>query len=177
MSTRKILLTSFRPWLEHQQSNSSDDLLALVQDLDFPKVELIFLRQLIVDTKLASKKVIAAIAQHQPDIILCCGMAESRQILTLESQASYKEKHFQTQLNLEKFCGNLRQATVSNDAGKFVCEGLYFHVLEYLQKKQLSTQVTFVHIPSLTATNKDIIFKDFQKIIECLGWNLEDYLN
>ncbi|OKH11423.1 peptidase C15 [[Limnothrix rosea] IAM M-220] len=177
MSGRKLLLTSFRPWLDHQQSNASDDLLALVEDWHIPNVELVFLRHLPVDTPLASGKVIAAIATHQPDLIICCGMAESRQVLTLESQAFYDQKHFQTQLNLKKLTQNLLQTKVSHDAGKFVCEGLYFHVLDYLQKKQLTTQVTFAHVPCLTQSNQNIILKDFQNIIEYLGQNLPDYIN
>ncbi len=176
MSQRKLLLTAFRPWLAHHQSNSSDDLLALVEGLSVPNVELIFLRKLVVDTKLASEKVIAAIAQHQPDIILCCGMAESYQHLTLETQAFYKEKHFQTKLNLEKLCQNLEQTKISHDAGKFVCEGLYFHVLQYLHQKDSDKQGLFVHVPCLTEENRALIIKDFKNILQFLGQDLASYL-
>ena len=174
-SRTKILLTSFRPWLAHHLSNSSDDLLELLQGFELPTVELIFERKLIVDTSLASQKVIAAIAQHQPDLILCCGMAESYEKLTLESQAFYKDKYFHTSLNLKKICAALSQTEISHDAGKFVCEGLYFHVLQYLDQKQLNTPAVFIHVPRLNAKNQAIILKDFQSILKELGHNLEEY--
>lgn len=54
-----ILLTSFAPWLCHHRSNSSDDLLVSIQD-SYPK-NLLFLRQLPVNTHRASERVIKAI--------------------------------------------------------------------------------------------------------------------
>ena len=171
----KILLTSFRPWLDHHQSNSSDDLLELIQGFKLPQVELIFLRRLIVDKSLASQKVIAAIVKHQPDLVLCCGMAESYKKLTLESQAFHEDKHYKTSLKLTKICAYLFQTEISHDAGKFVCEGLYFHVLQYLAQNQLKTPAAFVHVPRLNENNQTILLKDFQSLIIELGQNLEEY--
>lgn len=175
MGTRKFLLTSFQTWMKHQKSNSSDDLLELLQDDQLPEANIQLLRQLPVDTKLASQQVLAAIASSQPDVVLCCGMAESRFNLTLESHATDDKQDFQTKLNLDKICGKLTQTTISHDAGKFVCEGLYFHVLQYIQTQKLETLATFVHVPSLTATNQKVILQDFQHLLKLLSQNLDQY--
>ena len=50
--TQKVLLTSFQTWLEHQKSNSSDDLLNTISSSKIYNHEsnsLFFLRQLPVD--------------------------------------------------------------------------------------------------------------------------------
>jgi pyroglutamyl-peptidase len=70
---KKILLTSFQTWLPHQVSNSSDDLLAKIQDEAFLSASLTFLRQLPVDVLLASQKAIATIQVLQPHVVICCG--------------------------------------------------------------------------------------------------------
>jgi pyroglutamyl-peptidase len=156
----KILLTSFQTWLPHQVSNSSDDLLAIIEESDFLD-SLFFLRQLPVDITQASKMAIATIKQLNPEIILACGMAESRQQLSLESQAIYQNHTLKTAINLEKLVSKLSATFISYDAGKFVCEGLYYHLLKYY-----STQCLFIHVPILKPENQDIIIKDFQLIIQ-----------
>ena len=74
----KILLSSFSTWLPHQKSNSSDDLLAEIQKLNDDSISLFFLRNLPVDVQLASQQVIAEVERIQPDVVMCCGMAEKK---------------------------------------------------------------------------------------------------
>ena len=81
MST-KILLTSFQTWMPHQSSNAAEDLLELIQQSKFNSSNLTFLRKLPVDIPQASRIAIANINKIEPDLVLCCGMAESREILT-----------------------------------------------------------------------------------------------
>ncbi len=54
----KLLLTSFQTWLPHQTSNSSDDLLEIIQKQQSNEDSLFFLRNLPVNTELATQKVI-----------------------------------------------------------------------------------------------------------------------
>jgi pyroglutamyl-peptidase len=58
----------------------------LLQEIQIAGDRNSFLRQLPVDIELASKSVISKIAELQPDIIICCGMAESRSQLTIEAK-------------------------------------------------------------------------------------------
>lgn len=152
-----ILLTSFAPWLHHQQSNSSDDLLVSIQD-DSQK-KLLFLRQLPVNTHRASERVIKAIQDKNPDLVICCGMAESRYRLSLESNARSGTKKLLTPIPLGNLIKNLNYSYISHNAGQFVCEELYFQVLQH------HPRALFVHVPLLTDKNFAIIQRDFQKII------------
>lgn len=162
----KILLTSFQTWLPHQNSNASDDLLEEIAQLNILSPSLTFLRQLPVDVPKASRLVIDKIEELQPDAIICCGMAECRTKLTVESCATCNDDLLKTSVSLEKLVAELAGTEISHDAGKFVCEGLYYEVLSYLRSRNLHTCCIFVHVPVLTPGNLPAIVADFQLIIE-----------
>ncbi|MEM8720007.1 MAG: peptidase C15 [Cyanobacteria bacterium P01_G01_bin.39] len=164
----KILLTSFQTWLPHHKSNSSDDLLQLLpQQQDF--VSLHFLRQLPVDIQLATQLVISKIQTLEPNGIICCGMAEKRDKLTIESQAICDDRCLYTLVNLTELIKQLSQTELSKDAGKFVCEGLYYQVLEYTQSLTREIPCIFVHVPKINKNNQAIIQQDFDLIIKYLA--------
>lgn len=162
---KKILLTSFQTWMPHQKSNSSDDLLARVEAKTFSDRELIFLRGLPVDTEKASQKAIALLQEISCDRIVCCGMAESRKGLTVESNARRGKECLQTAIALPALVSQLKTTQISHDAGQFVCEGLYFSVLDYLLRSPSSCLGLFVHIPILTPENETEILEDFTKLL------------
>lgn len=166
--SQKILLTSFSTWLAHQPSNSSDDLLGEIEKSFTPSDRFTFVRQLPVDTEKASQQVIAKIQQWQPDIIICCGMAEGRTYLSVESTATCGQECLQTPVNLKNLLTDLDRVKVSHNAGKFVCEGLYYSVLHFLHTQKLSSCCIFVHVPILTPANKTTIIEDFCTILQRL---------
>ncbi|WP_375471914.1 peptidase C15 [uncultured Nostoc sp.] len=166
---KRILLTSFDIWLKDQQSNSSDDLLLEVTKLDLIQHDLTFLRQLPVDVQLASTLVMEKIKAIQPDYIICCGMAASRTQLSVEAVASYEEIVLQTEVDLEKLVAGAAAIQISHDCGKFVCEGLYYSVLDYLSQNQLTARCIFVHVPVLNQENLMGILADFVLIINKLA--------
>jgi pyroglutamyl-peptidase len=162
------LLTSFQTWLPHQKSNSSDDLLDDISTQTIPNLSLSFLRKLPVDITLASQKIIAEIDRSNFKTIICCGMAESRTRLTVESNANNSGEQIYSRIDLEDLVRDLTFTGISHDAGKFVCEGLYFQTLNYLRNKRMSTSCIFVHVPRLTAENRKIIRSDFLAIVQKL---------
>ncbi len=165
---RKILLTSFQTWLPHQESNSSDDLLELINLANLQQVKsnsCFFLRQLPVNVELATQQVINALKIINPQGIICCGMADSRNKLSLESQASWEQDCIFTKVNLDKLVNCLNNTKISHDAGKFVCEALYYQVLKYIQTEKLYLPCIFVHVPVLLPSNLNSIAADFQTII------------
>jgi len=162
----KILLTSFQTWLAHQRSNASDDLLEEIAQLNILSPSLTFLRQLPVDVPQSSRHVIDKIEELQPDAIICCGMAECRTKLTVESCATCNDDLLKTSVSLDKLVAELASTEISHDAGKFVCEGLYYEVLSYLRSRNLHTCCIFVHVPVLTPENLPAIVADFRLIIE-----------
>ena len=162
----KILLTSFDTWLPHHKSNSSDDLLAKIERLDYSHdVSLYLLRNLPVNIELASNQVKSVIEDIEPDVIICCGMAEKRDTLTIESNAFYDGKSLSTSVDLEKLTQQLWITKISHDAGKFVCEGLYYQILKYVQShNKKCMQCIFVHVPLLETNRLAPILNDFQNI-------------
>lgn len=179
MTDRKILLTSFDTWMPHQTSNASDDLLVKVAArFSFLADCLIFLRKLPVDDRVAPKRAIAKIKQVQPDAVICCGMAESRDRLTVESQAVYGQHCLKTSVNLPNLVADLTGTEISHNAGKFVCEALYYSVLNYLKKSNSAKPeipCIFVHVPVLHPENIEAISADFWAIVQRLSYkpNLE----
>jgi pyroglutamyl-peptidase len=166
--TAKILLTSFDTWLTHQKSNSSDDLLAKISQIKSLPDSLTFLRKLPVDFQLAPNLAIAQINQLQPDTIICCGMAESRQKLTVESCACCDSDILKTAVNLEPLVADLAATEISHEAGKFVCEALYYAVLKHICDAQIAAKCIFVHVPILTPDNADRIVADFLLVMRRL---------
>ena len=158
----KLLFTSFQTWLPHQKSNSSDELLAMIQERGQFAASGHFLRQLPVDRELASREAIATINQIKPQGVICCGMAESRLELTIESCANESEQCLYTNVDLEDLLDNLANTYISHDAGKFVCESLYYNVLKHLQISNLKVPCIFVHVPVVTLENTEILLQDFE---------------
>ena len=177
---KKILLTSFDIWLSQQKSNSSDDLLLALAKMASLPHDLNFLHRLPVDVQQSSSRVIAKIHDIQPDYIICCGMAASRSQLTVEVFASNTgilpqesinspENILQTTVDIEKLLVQTAAVEISYDCGKFVCEGLYYSVLDYLHQSQLSIKCIFVHVPILNPENLPKIIADFIVIINNLA--------
>ena len=162
---RKVLLTSFDIWKPEHKSNSSDDLLDLISSQELTDYCLNFIRKLPVDSEKAPEIVISRIEKFQPDIIICCGMAEKREILTIESQANSGSEMIRTSVDLSKLLVGLDGTEISQDAGKFVCEDLYYSVLKYLYEGSLKSKCIFVHVPILKAVNRDVVVGDFLKIL------------
>ena len=162
----KILLTSFQTWLSHQNSNSSDDLLAKIQNLDYSNyADLFFLRKLPVDIESSSQKVIDEIKCIEPNVVICCGMAEKRDKLTIESNAFCEDECLHTSINSIALTQQLVFTEISHDAGKFVCEGLYYRVLKYIRSHDRNIQCIFIHVPLITQNNSALILRDFHFII------------
>ena len=162
----KILLTSFTTWLPHQKSNASDDLLAAMQKEYPSNISFSWLRKLPVNTPQASIFTINKIEEIGPHGVICCGMAESRSQLTIESRASCGQKLLSTDVDLEALIATLSHTEISHEAGKFVCEGLYYNVLHHLKKRQLDCLAIFVHVPLLTKEKSPQVKEDFQLILQ-----------
>ncbi|MGL4880061.1 MAG: peptidase C15 [Waterburya sp.] len=168
----KLLLTSFQTWLPHQTSNSSDDLLEIIEKQQDNFNDLYLLRKLPVNTQPATQQVIETIKIINPQGIICCGMAESREILTIESNAVCEEDCIFTQINLDSLLTSLTHTAISHNAGKFVCEGLYYQILKYTQNHYPNIPCIFVHVPLLHKNNLDKVQQDFTAIINFMRFNL-----
>jgi pyroglutamyl-peptidase len=153
-SPRSLLLTSFDTWLPHHSFNSSDVLLEkILQQGQLSPAAYHLFRRLPVQTDQAFSKIKTAIQIHQPHIVICCGMAESRRALTLEWQAHRDGHLLHTSLNLSALAQGLVPVRLSQDAGNFVCNAVYYQVLNLLLHPVYQPTVAlFVHVPPLPPT-------------------------
>lgn len=161
-----LLLTSFDTWLPHQKSNTSDDLLSQVIELESFPPQRSLLRKLPVDSRLATELAIEQLERLQPHAILCCGMAESRPKMMLESQAKRGNGVLKTRFHLPGLVAKLTHTEISDNAGSFVCNDLYYSLLEYIEKRQLPIQCLFVHVPLISAGNLWQLQTDFLKLCQ-----------
>ncbi|MEY2977410.1 MAG: hypothetical protein RLZZ435_1549, partial [Cyanobacteriota bacterium] len=151
---RSLLLTSFDTWLPHHTLNSSDVLLEKLNDRwqggqSIPPAPYHLLRRLPVDSDRAMEQIEQSLQETTPQLIVCCGMAEKRHTLDLEQQA-YQEGHtLQTSLDLTKLAQGLHPVALSQDAGRFVCNTVYYRVLNLLLLAFPETAALFVHVPLL----------------------------
>jgi pyroglutamyl-peptidase len=126
------------------------------------------LRKLPVDFQLAPKKVIACMQQLQPNLVICCGMAEQRSRLSVESNGKHEEEVLHTKVDLHPLIEDLPFTEISHNAGRFVCNYTYYSVLKHIQDHQLSTKCLFVHVPVLTQANLEPAIQDFSVLLERL---------
>ena len=122
------------------------------------------MRNLPVDIEAASKRVITEIEDLQPNVIICCGMAEKRRKPTLESNAICQDECLYSSIDLTALTDKLMITEISHNAGKFVCEGLYYRILKYIQTQERDLHCIFAHIPLLKSSDLDLILSDFDRI-------------
>lgn len=163
-------------WKPEQVSNSSDDLLGIIAgDRSYHGTRSYggdrhhsqdYLRQIPVDFDLAPRRVIHHIQHHQPRAVVCCGMGESRITLDVESTAVDEPVRLHPSVDLDWLTQGLTSTQISDDAGQFVCNRLYYHVLNYLRQHNPDLPCIFVHVPRLTVQNRTAIVQDFQVILD-----------
>ncbi len=170
-----VLITSFPPWRKDQRSNSSDDLVAMLQASGQMPADAVWLRWVPVDFELAPKQVIGEMRRLRPRAVICCGMAEGRSRLSIERQAIERQvvsqeqatpaATLQTSVDIPELLTNTTLSERSDDAGRYVCNHLYYRVLSFIKDANLSTTGVFLHIPILSQENKMLILGDFTKIV------------
>lgn len=162
------MITSFPPWRAHQRSNSSDDLIAELHSLGKLPAGTEWLRQVPVSFQLAPTQVIGEIQRLRPRLVICCGMAEERSCLSLERQARGDSHTHQTSLDLSALIAETTLTEISDDAGSFVCNHLYYSVLDFIDRADWDMTAVFVHVPVLTLENRAVILEDFEAIAQKL---------
>jgi len=162
-----LLITSFSTWKSHHITNSSDDLLHLLCERKLDAFN--FLRKLPVEFELAPQHVLSRFNELRPKVLICCGMAEERTKLNIESRAVLDEQILQTSVDLDKLTSDLLMTEISHDAGEFVCNTLYYKTLEHLSSQEENHHSIFVHVPIITEENRHLLLADFVSIIERLS--------
>ena len=166
----KVLITAFDAFGGEANNPAYDALKAL--SLNVENVEIVKLFVPTVFGK-SSKAVIEAIKNHKPDSVICLGLAGGRSGITPERIAINAEDasipdnegnmpndmpvisgapdaYFST-LPIKSIVAEIRalgiEASVSNTAGTFVCNHLFYSVMHYLKSNGLGTLAGFIHVP------------------------------
>lgn len=164
---KNILITTFTTWEPHQLTNAADDLVQYFIDEKCDQCH--YFRHLPVDFTLAPKLVVEAFETMLPRILVCCGMAEERDRLSVESQAVRGDKVYRTEIDLETLTEGLPMTEISHDAGDFVCNALYYSALEHINTLDGHHHCLFIHVPRLTDANVRAITEDFKTLIARLA--------
>ena len=165
----KVLVTAFKPF-NNKINNYSQEVINFIHNVD----------KLIIDVVYNNcyEEIINQLDLDEYDLIISLGEARSRKVLTLErfahniSDCSLKDNQGQLKKN-ETIINNspyelktLIQIDkikdlieLSDDAGKFVCNNLYYHLLSKYSNKSL-----FIHIPE--CNNEITNYKEHAKTIE-----------
>lgn len=168
MSSPLILLTAFAPWLAYHRVNASDELLAALAALPDCPETWHFLPSLPVYVEQAYDRILEVAQALRVNYIICCGMAESRRSLSLEARATLGDRSLQTPLDLDQLQSGLTMTQISQDAGQFVCNGLYYGLLETFRDPQ-DPKVLFIHVPPINTDNLPDLLADLVNILERLA--------
>jgi len=152
----------------------------------------VWMRQVPVSFDLAPIRVESEIRRSRPRTVICCGMAEKRTRLSVERLArryvdreNYRSAHLsahlenqvsnavrpaanilQTSVNVERAIAGTVLSEISEDAGTYVCNHLYYSVLDLVEKVDWEMSGVFIHIPVLNSDNQTVILQDFVKVID-----------
>ncbi len=160
-----LLLTTFAPWKAHQPSNASDDLVHRLLQTNALPLDVAVMRQIPVSFDLAPCRVIAKMVELQPRVVVCCGMAETNTHLALELNGKSPHRVLKTSLALQRLLAGTCLTQISPCAGDYVCNHLYYHLLEAIHRNRWSTQALFIHIPVLNQANEALLLHDFKLIL------------
>lgn len=164
-----LLLTTFAPWKADQPSNASDDLInLLIQQQTLPD-DTTILRQIPVSFDLAPCRVIAKMVELRPHVVICCGMAETRTHLELELNGKSPTRTLRTSLALNPLLANTHLTQISHCAGDYVCNHLYYHLLDTIHRHRWPTQALFIHIPRVSPDNEPFLIHDLSLVLNRLA--------
>ena len=168
----KILLTGFEPFGGEEVNPSWE----AVRQLQPPKgTELVKLRLPVVFRE-AGERLVRAMEQEKPDLVLCVGQAAGRAAITPErlgvnlmdaaipDNAGFQPREepvipgaptaYFARLPVKELAGAIRSAgvpaQVSNSAGLFVCNALLYRLLYELDTRYPGMRGGFVHVPCLS---------------------------
>ena len=168
---KRILLTGFKPFHEYK-INSSWSLVDSFKNTtsDFESIKLL----LPVEFKAVSSIVPKILKQYQPDIVLAFGQCTGDSIriervaLNIDDARSAdnngytptdeqihvdgKNAYFSTlpiKVIQQAIATKNIPAIISNSAGTYVCNHLFYELLYWCDKLSLPTKIGFIHLPRL----------------------------
>lgn len=159
----KILMTAFAG-----ERNSSR---ILIESLCIAEINTLILKN---DFSLCADQLVSAVSNQLPDTILSFGQKPHSNRLYIETQAKSDREILKTSYDIsmieESLASNKIKYKLSNDAGNYLCNHIYFTGLKYIKTNGLKTKMLFIHTPDMKN------FAEFDKVLLWLETNLKSFI-
>ncbi|MBU7033031.1 MAG: pyroglutamyl-peptidase I [Theionarchaea archaeon] len=175
----RVLITGFDPFRD-EQVNPSWEICKMLQEESMEGVD-IKVRRLPVVFKRAREEAIRQFEELNPDLVLHLGEAGGRTHISVErvaincDDAGTPDNDGQTRdaepiqekgedglfatVPVKKIVKALKKsgipAVISNSAGTYVCNHVFYGMLHHIKQKRASTWVGFIHLPYLPEQTLD----------------------
>ena len=198
---KKVLITGFEAFGKDKTNPTFDALMHLKKEQQLSSDNNLFIEILPVVRYESIDIVVKSIIKYQPDIILTIGQASGRKAITPERIAinlddfripdnqgnqPIDEKIFKngpdayfSSLPIKAIIKTLREneipSDISNTAGTFVCNHLFYGIQHYIKTNNYNIQHGFIHVPLTPKQNAngneptmslDLIIKGLKLIIQ-----------
>lgn len=138
----KILYTAF-----NGKSNSSKILLDNINEKQENKL---YLRN---SFKTSVEQLVNKIKSNEYDFIISFGQAPlNKGVIKVETQGKDKviyKSYFDYCKIKKKLENNNFKVVISNDAGNYFCNNIYYNGLKYINNNKLKAKMIFIHIPEI----------------------------
>lgn len=199
----KILVTAFEPFGGNDLNSSWEVVSLLPDEID----NCVIVKELLpVNFMTAGKEFRALIEKHLPDVVVSLGQSRKFAGLSIERVAlnlmdsakpdnyGYMPQNepihadgdiaYMTTIPIRRLVDVCKQkdipAQISNSAGTFVCNRVYYEALYFVAKKHFPTKTLFVHLPYITEQEKSpsmdkvVLAEGIAEIIKEIGnWQCE----
>jgi pyroglutamyl-peptidase len=172
-----VLATGFEPFGKHEVNPSQ----LVAQELGGVVLPVSYAR--------AAEELRAAIREHEPDVVVCFGLADDREEISVERFAHNLDEAttidndeaagsgaeidpagplaYRATLPVDAIVEALREAGIpagiSRDAGGFLCNHVFYVLMGALGKNQVGG---FVHVPPLTVISESELVRAAHVIVE-----------
>ena len=100
----------------------------------------------------SGKQIIDTIKTIRPDFILAFGQKPKSNCIYIETQA-HRENILQTNFDVAQLSESLSKNNISSElsdnAGNYLCNYVYYEGLKYITQDRLDTKMVFIHVPSM----------------------------
>lgn len=112
--------------------------------------------------------------KHEYDLIITFGQRPDVRSINLEKKAYIDEDKLITNYDYNKLEKVLKDSgftvEISNNAGKYLCNHIFYTGLTYINENNLNTKMIFIHIPSMKNINNiDYLATIFSRYIDELA--------
>ncbi len=173
----KVLVTGFGQFLENSENPTKSILRLLPNRMDSHEIVTVEAPVIFGECFYPVKEMIDV---QQPDVIIMLGLAGGRKAITPERIAiNLNDSRFPDNIGncptediIQEDGDNAYFSTlslreieavwqskqiptqISNTAGLYVCNNLFYQVMHYIQKNQLPTKAGFIHVPFMDEQEK-----------------------